>query len=171
MPKYSQVRNDTPFGPHIINAKVGARENPSTFEVDGLMTAAESGERGDGVFASGGDGYSGGGGRGLCYGGSDGRDGVCIDGGMGVGSGTGEDLRNFTFESWTLTPGDGGVYFEESWHYYYGGGGGGVIVNGAGPEDDYGLQGQGYGGGGNGYYKFDDGKQGVILLEIESASD
>ena len=49
---------------------------------------------------------------------------------------------------------------------YYGGGGGGVMVGGLGPEASQ-YQGQGYEGGGSGYY-YSDRLQGVILLEVNS---
>ena len=49
--------------------------------------------------------------------------------------------------------------------YYLGGGGGGLMVDGTGPESSN-YQGQGFGGGGNGYTDYGDGLPGLILLEI-----
>ena len=92
--------------------------------------------------------------------GSDGGDGEEGSGGSG-GRGTGQDVSLYTFTTWSLTPGAGGRVFS----YYGGGGGGGVMVDGAGPEASQ-YQGQGYGGGGNGYPDYGDGLPGLILLEI-----
>ena len=41
------------------------------------------------------------------------------------------------------------------------------MVGGLGPEASQ-YQGQGYGGGGNGYSSYNDGLQGVILLEVKA---
>ena len=46
-----------------------------------------------------------------------------------------------------------------------GGGGGGLLVDGAGPQASK-YQGQGYGGGANGYYTDPDGLPGLILIEV-----
>ena len=92
---------------------------------------------------NGGDGYSGGGSYDSA-GGSDGSDG---EGNYG-GHGTGEDITNYKFFAFEITPGQGGNAD--------GGGGGGVLVNGQGP--DGGSKGQGYGGGG--------GHSGVVLIEV-----
>ena len=156
-------------GHHSIIAKVGDRTQSSTVMIDEESITAESGE--DGGDYPGGDGYSGGGGHGdMCSGGSNGGHGYCIDGGVyGGGYGTGEDIREYIFTTWTLTPGDGGSFVEDGWHSYSGGGGGGVLVDGEGPQETTGVRGQGYGGGGNGYYGvwYGEGLQGVVLLEIE----
>ena len=77
--------------------------------------------------------------------------------------GTGEDISEYTFTSFTLTPGAGGEYYYVNQYSSYGGGGGGVLVNGWGPEAKQG-EGKGYGGGEGGHLR--DGLRGVILLEI-----
>ena len=94
-------------------------------------------------------------------GGSDGSDG---EGSRG-GSGTHEDISDYIFTTWTLTPGDGGSPSYNYWLKYFGGGGGGVLVNSSGPSTNQ-YKGQGYGGGGNGWYA--DGLPGLVLLEISS---
>ena len=97
-------------------------------------------------------------------GGSDGSDG---EGSLG-GSGTGEDIREYVFKTWTLTPGAGGED-QGCFINQCGGGGGGVLVDGAGPDSDYSYyRGRGYGGGGNGGYEFYFGLPGIVLLEISS---
>ena len=89
-------------------------------------------------------------------------------GGNEAGSGTGEDISEYSFTAWTLSPGAGGkCYSYGSSSYYYGGGGGGVMVDGLGPEASQ-YQGQGYGGGGNRYSSYSDGLKGVILLEVKA---
>ena len=122
-------------------------------------------------FNNGGSGYSGGGGAGYCEspnpqfageGGSDGSDGRDGYRGQG-GEGTGEDISNYVFASWTLTPGVGGKTASSR----FGGGGGGILVDGAGPQP-INTVGQGYGGGASGYGGDPDrfGVPGLILMEI-----
>jgi len=117
---------------------------------------------------NGGDGYCGGG-AGCCNqhgsmpycGGSDGSDGENdVADGDGGGHGTGEDIKEYKFDNFELSPGKGGC-----WGIEAGGGGGGVLVNGQGPEELNPGQGEGYGGGGNGV-DLADGHQGVILVEL-----
>ena len=91
-----------------IIARVGAGTQASTVSIDGDTTVtAESGQSVNSVWYNyGGDGYSGGGCYGSCEGGSDGGDGGDREGEEGTGgSGTGEDIQEYTFTSWTLTPG------------------------------------------------------------------
>ena len=105
------------------------------------------------------DGYSGGGywiSGDAVRGGYDGSNGE----GGGGGQGTGEDVRNYSFENFLLTPGAGG--YREG-----GGGGGGVLVNGGGPPRDHQGQGEGYGGGGEGSIdRYIDGLPGLVIIEI-----
>ena len=80
-----------------------------------------------------------------------------------------------------MSPGAGGGYYYSGgaggeYYYsggkYFGGGGGGVLINGDGPgvelEDNKGLwsDGQGYGGGGTYGSTGDNGKAGVVIVEI-----
>ena len=85
--------------------------------------------------------------------------------GEGVRGGTGsqDDVTTFTFASWLLAPGAGGLPNSGQ----QGGGGGGVLVSGAGPAASI-YQGQGYGGGGSGFSTYVSGLQGVILIEATS---
>ena len=123
---------------------------------------ANPGQEG-GFYNVGGAGYSGGGQwdyDGAYSGGYDGSEG----GGSQGGSGTHEDISEYIFTKWKLTPGDGGSHYD-----YYGGGGGGVMVDGSGPGTvEY--KGQGYGGGGNGITMsgYEIGLPGLVLLEISS---
>jgi len=165
---YIQYRNITlNEGLHSVSAKVGDRDQrPSVVTIDDLKITAEAGQNGhvDGSNVyHGGDGYSGGGGHmGPYQGGSNGQDGYGVTGGPG----TGENVRNYFFSFWTLTPGLGGTPLggEKYCSGYCGGGGGGVMVNGEGPGNGI-YSGQGYGGGGGGYgYS---GEKGVILFESE----
>ena len=165
----------------VLTARVGDKREASNLAIsDGEWVTALPGQDGhftvnsDGTSSyDGGTGYSGGGGYGFgdpSGGGSEdpsGGDGGC-DGGDGEtgtsgtgGRGTGEDVSLYTFTTWSLAPGAGG----EVYYLFYGGGGGGVMVDGAGPEASQ-YQGQGYGGGGNGYPDYGDGLPGLILLEI-----
>merc|ERR1712012_118644 len=52
------------------------------------------------------------------------------------GRGTGEDVTQYKFDHYKLSPGDAGERYESSYGYYYGGGGGGVLINGVGPDRD-----------------------------------
>ena len=119
---------------------------------------------GDGVSTyRGGDGYSGGGGQGTqqgagSRGGSDGSDG----GGIYGGKGSGFNISTISLEHFKLSPGDGG----ETYNFYFGGGGGGVLVDNVGP-DSQNVQGKGYGGGG-GAYEYQNGLQGMVLIETKS---
>ena len=137
---------------------------------------ANPGQVGD-TGNDGGAGYSGGG-EFIKYSDSGykgGSDGSAGEGRRGEGgSGTGEDISEYVFTTWTLTPGAGGspIGCGPSAANQCGGGGGGVLVDGAGPDTDYpSTKGKGYGGGGNGRTDpgFDIGLQGIILLEISSA--
>ena len=131
---------------------VGDLGEPSTVTIvnTGETITAGPGQDGHSSTVGGGDGYCGGGGSAGYtdhiggYGGTNGGDGEDGTDGQG-GKGTGEDISQFTFTSWSLSPGAGGS------EYYgaYGGGGGGVLVDGAGPEATM-YQGQGYGGGASG---------------------
>ena len=152
-------------GVNSISGRVGARKQASTVSINGVTTvSADSGQEPyvSGTHVHGGDGYSGGGeyareGYFGSDGGSNGGDGEASHG----GSGTGENISDYTFTAWTLTPGAGGKYDDFD---TYGGGGGGVLVEGLGPAA-FEVQGQGYGGGGGG---LTNGLQGVILLEVRS---
>ena len=160
----------------VLTGQVGAQQQASelTLSSGDTLTAPPGQDSPDGALGRGGDGFSGGGGNGGLdryrygqggRGGSNGGDG---HGGFegteyeshNGGSGSGEDVSLYTFTSWTLAPGAGG-----SNNGGGGGGGGGVLVNGEGPERSV-YQGQGFGGGGNGYSGYGDGLQGVILLEV-----
>ena len=157
----------------IINMVVGRQRQPSTVSIANAGTyQANPGQdcQGD----DGGAGYSGGGGdasseAGAAYGGNNGGDGQ--DGNTGAGgAGTGENISSYTFTSWAISPGAGGKHSPGSG--WFGGGGGGILVDMEGPqastyEGEY-LQGQGYGGGGNGWDSYGSGLQGVILIEITS---
>ena len=140
-----------------LHAIAGASAQPSSVTFNGTSIVANPGQGGD-SDNDGGAGYSGGGQYDYGYsGGYDGSDG----GGSHGGSGTHEDISDYIFTTWKLTPGDGGSP-AGSW----GGGGGGVLVDQLGPDaDDY--QGQGYGGGGGGYSPTR-GLSGLVLLEISS---
>ena len=158
----------------VLTGQVGAQQQASNLTLSNgdTLTAQPGQDSPDGALGRGGDGFSGGGGNGGLdrygqggRGGSNGGDG---HGGYegteyeshNGGSGSGEDISFYTFTSWTLAPGAGG-----SNNGGGGGGGGGVLVNGVGPERSV-YQGQGFGGGGNGYSGYGDGLQGVILLEV-----
>ena len=75
------------------------------------------------------------------------------------------DVSTFTFATWVLSGGKGGLASSYGVPEYGGGGGGGLLVNGEGPTASQ-YQGAGYGGGGNGYSDFEEGLSGLILLEI-----
>ena len=157
----------------IVSMDVGDLGEPSTVTIvnTGETITADPGQGGHSSTVGGGDGYCGGGGSASYtdhiggYGGTNGGDGEDGTDGQG-GKGTGEDISQFTFTSWSLSPGAGGS------EYYgaYGGGGGGVLVDGAGPEATM-YQGQGFGGGASGAgvdYDKGDGLQGIILIETTS---
>ena len=165
--QYQKKKIDPSSGITSLKAKAGGAAEASSVTYNGsiVLVQANPGQSGD-PDNDGGDGYSGGGGyvSGLeCNGGSDGSAGEGHDG-LG-GSGTGEDIREYVFTTWTLTPGAGGVHYNSS--RCLGGGGGGVMVDGTGPHTDQ-YKGQGYGGGGNGKTGAGNGLQGLILLEILS---
>ena len=151
----------------IIDAWVGAGHEASTvmfnLDPDTNVTAERGYEAlyGD-HHNDGGDGYSGGASAGDWFGGSDGGWGQGSSGGRG----TGEDIRDYIFDTWTLSPGAGGEFYIGTGTLFYGGGGGGVMVSGVGPEASQ-YHGQGYGGGGNSH-EAREGLQGIILLEIVS---
>jgi len=153
-----------------LHAVAGASAQPSSVTFNGTSIVANPGQGGSNPN-NGGAGYSGGGqySSNNGYSGSGGFDGS-DGGGDNGGSGTHEDISDYIFTTWTLTPGDGGSAYYSSGHsFYYGGGGGGVLVNSSGPGTDK-YKGQGYGGGGNG--RTIDGHEiglpGIILLEISS---
>ena len=132
---------------------------------------ANPGQEGGSIKDEKGAGYSGGGqAQGIGHsGGSDGSDG---DGTYG-GSGTQEEISDYIFITWTLTPGDGGsahysTYYTGNGGSWNGGGGGGVLVNSKGPGTDTEYNGQGYGGGGSGASPNRIGLPGLVLLEISS---
>ena len=156
-----------------ISAFVGSGGTTSNVSVNSIITEANPGGSGS---ASGGNGYSGGGSADLnmftfnienSYGAGGGYDGGPGYGMSYYGSGTGENVRDYFFDSFVLTPGDGGV--PTTWS---GGGGGGVLVNGKGPEGSNIHQGQGYGGGGPGTLRKNtashkvNGLQGIVILEL-----
>lgn len=156
-----------------ISVFVGSGSTSSNVSVNGDITNANPGE--NGVYV-GGDGYSGGGSADIniypdenTFGAGGGYDGGRGYGILWYGDGTGENVRDYTFDSFILTPGDGGV--PVSWS---GGGGGGVLVNGKGPEGSNIHQGQGYGGGGPGTLSTyaasvisnTNGLQGIVILEL-----
>ena len=162
---YVEYHHPGPVDPgQVIYLTVGNQGQSSELEISRVVIFdAWAGEEGGSV--DGGAGYCGGGGWGTSggdggTGGGDGLGGVG-SGGAG-GGGQGEDVSLYTFTSWTLAPGAGGHHYGIS-----GGGGGGVLVDGAGPPAAE-WQGQGFGGGGNGFSDYSDGLQGVILLEITS---
>ena len=165
---YLEYRQNIKVDPGtIMYLAVGGTLGSSTVEIYNgnafSLAWAWPGHAGQSV--NGGAGYCGGGGWGTSGGdgGTDGGDGL---GGVGPGGagggGQGGDLSLYTFTSWSLAPGAGGHHYGIS-----GGGGGGLLVNGGGPEASE-WQGQGFGGGGNGFSDYSDGLQGVILLEITS---
>ena len=144
-----------------LRVTVGSQRRPSTVSAGGQIIL-EAGPGHDGYYNNtncGGDGYSGGG-DGCCHpfgypGGSNGSDG---QGDGQQGRGTGQDITSYQFDHFVLSPGSGG-------YLKYGGGGGGVLVNGEGPPVEKG-QGEGYGGGGEGY-RPSQGLQGVVIMEIK----
>ena len=85
-----------------VNAIAGSHAQPSSVSFNGTSIVANPGQGGNNND-DGGAGYSGGGGEGH-RGGSDGSDGVGTNG----GSGTHEDISEYVFTTWTLTPGNGG---------------------------------------------------------------
>ena len=155
-----------------ISVFVGSSGTSSNVSVNSVVTNANPGESG---FYDGGDGYSGGGSADIIfsssvkntYGAGGGYDGGRGYGSQNYGGGTGENVRDYTFDSFVLTPGEGGV--PASWS---GGGGGGVLVNGKGPDGSNIHQGQGFGGGGPGILSTDtasdisNGLQGIVILEL-----
>ena len=150
-----------------VVAKVGNHGEPSTVTVNGATIIAESG--GEGEHIKGGDGYCGGGDWDNWQGNNGGFAGGNGEGGVG-GAGTGENISSYVFNSWSLSPGKWGNHYWYSYagnHNYFGGGGGGVLVNEEGPFPSV-FQGQGYGGGSNGYFEFGNGLPGVILIEAFS---
>ena len=157
-----QLTEDT-----VLTAQVGDQGQASSVSISGGDTVtAQPGQ--DGQGDDGGDGYSGGGANGSSGhggdGGTDGGNGENGTSGHHGGSGTGEDISVYSFTTWTLAPGDGGVQYANG----CGGGGGGILVDGEGPQSSE-YRGQGYGGGaagGTGDVSDEAGLQGVILIEI-----
>ena len=149
---------DLEIGPHTLQVHVGTENEASYINIDNgtMMISADRG--GSGIKdGKGGDGYSGGGDKGN-DGGTDGGAG----GGPNGGHGTGENITEFSFNSWILSPGKGGEKFEG--RDGGGGGGGGVLVDEEGPRAEE-WTGQGYGGGGCGKNLWTQGLPGVVLLE------
>ena len=122
------------------------------------VTAAKGGS-GKAPNGGGGDGYSGGGSDSLEVkgnrGGSNGGNGEGDAGGLG----SGQDISEFVFVNFKLTPGAGGEPSGRN-----GGGGGGVLINDQGPPP-YGSRGLGYGGGGGG--RSESGARGVVIMEVD----
>ena len=87
--------------------------------------------------------------------GGDGEDGSDSEGGRGSGL----DVGMLASESFSLTPGEGGVAMADG----HGGGGGGVIVNGKKPGEQT-HAGEGFGGGGAGNQKL--GFPGCVLVKF-----
>ena len=158
----------------VITATVGAaaihRKDglPSTVELPTITTiTAKGGGRGWNRHQYGGAGYSGGGswektsssGRGGSNGGR--------GGGARGGEGTGENIANYHFKHFQLSPGKGGdVHYESpNGGEYFGGGGGGVLVNGNGPTASQ-EHSQGYGGGSGYEGTPKHALSGVILFEV-----
>ena len=122
------------------------------------------------TYYDGGDGYSGGGGGGIggsSGGGSNGSDGLGEYINDYNGKGSGLDLSTIPMDTFSLSPGAGGLECkpEGVWPPPSGGGGGGVLVNGEGPQEGE-NSGQGYGGGASSETK---GAKGVVLMEIKDA--
>ena len=163
--QYQKKRIDHFSGITSINAKAGSAAEASSVTYNGtiVLARANPGQEGD-TGNGGGDGYSGGGQYDRYTGYNGGSDGSAGEGSLG-GSGTGEDIKEYVFKTWTLTPGAGGRG-RECGSYHCGGGGGGVLVDGAGPDTDQ-FKGQGYGGGGGGS-GYDTGLPGIVLVEISS---
>ena len=145
----------------VMEITVGSNGTSSKVEVGGeVVLEAAPGE--DPNSVRGGDGFSGGGGRGgqggSPRGGSDGGDGE--DGSDSAGGrGSGLDIGLLASESFSLTPGEGGVAMADG----HGGGGGGVIVNGKKPGEHT-HAGEGFGGGGAGNQKL--GFPGCVLVKF-----
>ena len=159
--QYQKIRVSNGITSLSVVAGASAQPSSVTFTYSGISIVANPGLRGDGIYG-GGMGYSGGGaGRynSGYSGGSGGSDGEGPDGGQG----SHEDISEYIFTTWTLTPGDGGSAF-----YGDSGGGGGIMVNSGGPGGDK-YKGQGYGGGGNGQISHNTGYPGLVLLETSSA--
>ena len=99
-------------GETSIIADVGDQREASTISINGDVKRAESGKDrkdGDHEKNGGGDGYSGGGDHsGSSDGGSNGANG----GGEGGGAGTGEDITKYVFNTWQLSPGEGGKIWD-----------------------------------------------------------
>ena len=184
----------------VISAEVGSGGGhgsdgmPSTVKLPNIFTITAKGGgqacvgcievRPDADWYSAGDGYSGGGSGGHAAAGIRGAVGG-TNGGNGGGSsssgghGTGENIGDYIFKHFNLSPGPGGQVCCSTTNpsYHYGGGGGGVMVNGEGPFS-YEYQGKGYGGGGGGENnhnrpppndKPNHGLPGVILVEVVKA--
>ena len=166
-----------------IGIKVGNISQATIVTLDHIdEVRAEPGQTGD--YDNGGRGYSGGGAWCLytvdgCDGGYNGGHGEDRADGKGKGGhGTGEDVTEYKFDHYKLSPGDAGERYKSHGGYYYGGGGGGVLVNDEGPSrsfkptygaPSYNHMGQGYGGGG-GFHSHRTGITipGVVILEIET---
>ena len=94
-------------------------------------------------------------------------------GGRTGGDGTGEDVTQYKFENYVLSPGGGGYGGYNEHGYRKGGGGGGVLINGEGPARENNGRGEGYGGGGGNYdhqklmeSTMQYGQPGVFIIEI-----
>ena len=149
------------ISPSHLLARLGNTTEQSALETlpgETILKAA-SGENGG---TRGGSGYSGGGGRGNSNGdggngGQDGGDGQ--DGSAGGGTGSGFNLASIRLQSFSITPGVGGLHDKGPG----GGGGGGVLLDGEGPQYDN-YTGQGYGGGAGFSNKPG---QALVLIEIK----
>ena len=151
-----------------LHATAGAYSGASSsVTFNGISIVANPGQEGE-LDNDGGAGYCGGGDYHLdsdngYSGGYDGSDG----GGSLGGSGTHEDISEYVFTTWKLTPGGGGSPVACGSGNQCGGGGGGVMVDGSGPNTTYPSgKGKGYGGGSGSGNK--SGLPGLVLLEISS---
>ena len=146
----------------MIQLSVGNKKVESYVTIDGDKISALPGT--DGENPDGGNGYCGGGGSGSpCGGGTNGTDGECSSGGFG----TGEDISTYFFDNFKLTPGKGGLAYEDN-SYYRGGGGGGVLINEDGPgvrDNGTSVQSKGEGFGGGGFNSVW-GEPEVVIIEI-----
>ena len=90
-----------------LQATAGANAQPSSVTFNGTSIVANPGQAAGGTNNDGGAGSSGGGQYVYANGGNGGSDGSDGGGSQG-GSGTHEDISEYIFTTWQLTPGDGG---------------------------------------------------------------
>ena len=142
--------------------QTGGESSVSYRSGETLLTAGGGG-RAD--LTDGGDGYSGGGAQGG-QGGSDGADGENYGPHYEGGAGSGLNISDVSFESFSVSAGEAGLGDQT----YGGGGGGGVLVSGPGLEQDRPVRhpgdGEGWGGGAGGASEGNVGEQGLVILEI-----